>query len=111
MNIYATRVQQIEHYGKRDEQRLVPDEGSGYVWRLVTFARFEERNGGLCLELEVVGLSHELFVAARLLLEPLIRRLPRQLLSAKLEQTRDAIESQANERRSHLSKYGGPLHK
>jgi len=57
MNIYATRVQQIEHYGQRDELRLAPDEGSGYVWRLATFARFEERNNGLLLELEVVSLS------------------------------------------------------
>jgi len=46
-------------YGQRDELRLAPDEGSGYVWRLVTFARFEERNGGLYLELEVVALSRE----------------------------------------------------
>src|SRR5260370_4152593 len=59
MNIYATRVQQIEHYGQRDELRLAPDEGSGYVWRLATFSRFEERNNGLLLEFEVVALSRE----------------------------------------------------
>lgn len=107
MNIYATRVQQIEHYGQRDEQRLAPDEGSGYVWRLVTFARFEERNGGLYLELEVVGLSRELSGAARFLLEPIIGRLPRQLLSSKLEQTRQAIKSQANERQAHYEQIRG----
>jgi hypothetical protein len=95
LNIYATRVQQIEHYGQSDEHRLAPDEGSGYVWRLATFARFEERDGGLHLELEVVALSRELSGAARFLLEPLIGRLPRQLLSSKLEQTRQAIRSQA----------------
>ena len=89
---------QIEHYGQRNELRLAPDEGSGYVWRLVTFARFEERNGGLYLELKVVALSREFSGAARFLLQPLITRLPRQLLSAKLEQTRQAINSRANER-------------
>jgi hypothetical protein len=71
MNINATRIQQIEHYGEIDERRLTPDEGSGYVWRLVTFARFEERDGGLYLELEVVALSRDLSAAARFLLEPL----------------------------------------
>jgi hypothetical protein len=90
MNIYATRVQQIEHYGQRDEQRLAPEEGSGYVWRLVTFARFEERDNGLYLELEVVALSREFSGATRFLLQPLLSRLPRQLLSAKLEQTGQA---------------------
>jgi hypothetical protein len=100
MNIYATRVQQIEHYGQRDELRLAPDEGSGYVWRLATFARFEERNNGLLLELEVVALSREFSGATRFLLQPLLSRLPRQLLSAKVEQTRQAIRSRATARAS-----------
>ncbi len=100
MNIYATRVQQIEHYGQHDEQRLAPDEGSGYVWRLVTFARFEERDHGLYLELEVEALSREFSGATRFLLQPLLSRLPRQLLSAKVEQTRQAIRSRATERAS-----------
>jgi hypothetical protein len=100
INIYATRVQQIEHYGQRDELRLAPDEGSGYVWRLATFARFEERNNGLLLELEVVALSREFSGATRFLLQPLLSRLPRQLLSAKVEQTRQAIRSRATTRAS-----------
>jgi len=111
MNIYATRVQQIEHYGQRDEHRLAPDEGSGYVWRLATFARFEERNGGLYLELEVVGLSREFSGATRFLLQPLLSRLPRQLLSAKLEQTREAIKSRANERLTHYEQIRDLLHR
>jgi len=53
MTFSTTCVQQIEHYGEKDEQRLVPDEGSGYLWRLISFARFEETDGGLYLELEV----------------------------------------------------------
>jgi hypothetical protein len=101
MSIYATRVQQIEHYGQRDEQRLAPDEGSGYVWRLATFARFEERDNGLYLELEVVALSREFSGATRFLLQPLLSRLPRQLLLSKVEQTRQAIKSRANERLIH----------
>lgn len=101
MNLYTTRIQQIEHYGQSDEQRLAPDEGNGYVWRLATFARFEERDNGLYLELEAVALSGELSGAVRFLLEPLISRLPRQLLSSKLEQTRQAIRSQAANRQHH----------
>jgi hypothetical protein len=95
-------VQQIENYGEKDERRLAPDEGSGYLWRLVSFARFEEHDGGMYLEVEVIGLSKDLPGSLRLLLKPVIERIPRQALTAKLEQTRQAIVSRAAQRASAL---------
>jgi hypothetical protein len=106
MDIAALRLQQIVHYGQTDERRLAPDEGNGYVWRLVTFARYEERDGGLYLELEVIALSRDFSRATRLVLGPLMDRLPKELLSSKLEQTREAIESQAEERTGSRARAG-----
>jgi hypothetical protein len=102
MTFSTVRVQQIENYGAKDERRLAQDEGSGYLWRLVSFARFEERDGGLYLELEVIGLSKDLPVSLRLLLKPVIDHIPRQALTAKLEQTRQAIRSRASQKASAL---------
>ena len=102
MTFSTVRVQQIENYGAKDERRLAQDEGSGYLWRLVSFARFEERNGGLYLELEVIGLSKDLPGSLRLLLKPVIDHIPRQLLTAKLDETRQAIRSRASQRASSL---------
>jgi hypothetical protein len=98
MAFATSRVQQIEHYGEKDERRLAPDEGSGYLWRFVSFARFAERDGGLYLELEVIGLSRDLPGSLRFLLKPVIDHVPRQALAIKLEQTRRAIRSQAARR-------------
>ena len=95
MTFTTTRVEQIENYGERDERRLAQDEGSGYLWRLVSFARFEERDGGLYLELEVIGLSKDLPGSLRFLLKPVIEHIPRQALTAKLDQTRQAIQSRS----------------
>jgi hypothetical protein len=95
MTFTTTRVQQIENYGEKDERRLAQDEGSGYLWRLVSFARFEERDGGLYLELEVIGLSKDLPGSLRFLLKPVIEHIPRQALTAKLDQTRQAIQSRS----------------
>ncbi len=102
MTFSTTRVQQIEDCREKDERRLAPDEGSGYLWRLVSFARFEERDGGLYLELEVIGLSKDLPGSLRLLLKPVIDRVPRQALTVKLDQTRQAIRSRASQRVSAL---------
>lgn len=102
MTFSTARVQQIEHYGEKGEQKLGPDEGSGYLWRLVGFARFEQRDGGLYLELEVMALSRDLPGSLRLLLEPIIDHLPRQALATKLDQTRQAIRSRASQRATAL---------
>jgi hypothetical protein len=98
MTFSTTRVQQIENYGEKEERRLAPDEGSGYLWRLISFARFEEHEGGLYLELEVIGLSKDLPGSLRFLLKPLIDHVPRQALAMKLDQTRQAIRSRASKR-------------
>lgn len=108
MTFSTTRVQQIEHYGEKDERRLAPDEGSGYLWRLVSFARFEERDGGLYLELEVIGLSKDIPGSLRFLLKPVIDHVPRQALATKLEQTRQAIRSSAVRRLSSASLASAP---
>ncbi len=102
MTFSTTRVQQIEDYREKDERRLAPDEGSGYLWRLVSFARFEERDGGLYSELEVIVLSKDLPGSLRLLLKPVIEHVPRQALTVKLDQTRQAIRSRASQRVSAL---------
>jgi len=98
MTFTTTRVQQIENYGEKDERRLAQDTGSGYLWRLVSFARFEERDGGLYLELEVIGLSKDLPGSLRFLLRPVIDHIPRQALGTKLDQTRQAIRFRASQR-------------
>jgi len=97
MVLYSTSLQPIEHYGQSGERKLA-DEGSRYPWRVASFARFEERDGGLYLELEVMGLSRDFPTSIRLLLKPVVERVPRQALSNLLEQTREAVRLQAAKR-------------
>ena len=44
-------VREIQGYGRSDERLLPPDAGNGFVWRIRSMARFEERDGGVYLEL------------------------------------------------------------
>jgi hypothetical protein len=39
----STRVQQIDKYGQPAQRALPLGEGSGYIWRIYTIARFDER--------------------------------------------------------------------
>ena len=91
----STRVQEIRDYGHRGEKKLPPDEGSGYIWRLYSIARFEERDGGVYVELEAMALSRDIPVEVRWAVDPIVRRLSRNSLSTSLRQMREAVDSKA----------------
>ena len=101
-------IKEIENFGKAVKRELSPDEGSGYIWRLASFSRFEERDGGVYLEREVIALSRDLPGGLRWFLEPIVNRLSRNSLSASLLQTRKAVLSCGTAARLHDT---DPLHK
>jgi hypothetical protein len=88
---HATRIQEIQHYGQPWEQKLAPDQGSGYIWRLYSVTRLEERDGGVYIEVEAVALSRDIPVAVRLVAEPVVRRVSRNSISLSLRQTQQAV--------------------
>ena len=87
----ATRVQEVENYGQPDERLLPPDHGKGYVWRLHTITRYEERHDGVYVEMETIALSREVPAALRWMINPVVARFSRSELTMSLQQTREAV--------------------
>jgi hypothetical protein len=92
---HSTRVQEIQHYGRPDEQKLPPNQGNGYVWRLYTLTRFEGRDGGVYVELEAIALSRDIPAGLRWMVEPIVRRVSRNTLLTSLQQMEEAVRSTA----------------
>ena len=86
-------MREIENYGASNQRELIDGRGKGLLWRLFSIARFEERDGGVYVELEAVALSREIPVSLRWLIEPIVNRLSRSSLMASLRQTEDAVLS------------------
>jgi len=91
----STRTQEIEDYGSPAQHLLNEGEGSGVIWRLFGITRFVERDGGVYLELEVIGLSRDIPSSLRWLVAPIVRRVSRGSLSASLRQTENAVRLRA----------------
>ena len=87
----ATRVQDVENYGQPNERLLPPDHGKGYVWRLHTITRYEERNGGVYVEMETIALSREVPAMLRWAINPVVAHFSRGELMMSLRQTREAV--------------------
>jgi hypothetical protein len=88
---YTTRVREIEDYDQPAEHKLPPNEGSGYIWRLYSLTRFEERDGGVYVEIEAVALSRDIPASVRWLVDPVVRRVSKSSLITSLRQTQDAV--------------------
>lgn len=91
----TTRVQEIENYGHSGERLLPPDQGSGFLWRLHSIVRYEERDGGVYVELEAIGLTRDIPSSLRWLVSPIVDRLSKNSVITSLRQTRDAVRARA----------------
>jgi hypothetical protein len=87
----ATRVQEIEKLGEPGEHKIPEGQGRGYIWRLFSIARLEQRDDGVYLELEAIALSREIPPAARFFVDPVVRRVSRNSILLSLQQTKEAL--------------------
>jgi len=88
----TTSMREIADYGSPGQHLLPDNEGMGLIWRGYSFMRFEERNGGVYIETEVLALSRDIPPGLRWLVEPIVRRTSRDALTTALRQTRDAVQ-------------------
>ena len=90
----ATTLQQIEEYGHPGEHLLPPDTGGGFIWRARSISRYEERDGGVYLELEAIVLSRDIPSSLQWLVNPVVNHLSINSLTTTLRQTRQAVGTQ-----------------
>jgi hypothetical protein len=88
---YTTRIAEVENAGKPDERVLEADFGYGFLWRLYSYWRFEERNAGVVVECRAISLTRDVPFGLGWAVEPIIQKLPRESLIKTLEATRQAL--------------------
>jgi hypothetical protein len=89
----AVEVREIEAYGQTGERLLPPGKGNGFIWRIHSVARYEERDGGVYLELEAMALTRDIPKSLAWIVNPEVNRMPINSLTTTLRQTRDAVIS------------------
>jgi hypothetical protein len=89
----STRIQEVENYGRPDERVLPPDRGRGFIWRLHIVYRYEERNGGVYVEMEAIALSRDIPATLRWVVNPAVDQFSRAEMMACLRRTRKAVEA------------------
>jgi hypothetical protein len=89
----TVEVREIEGYRHSGERLLPPDTGNGFLWRIRSTARFQERDGGVYLELEAIALTRDIPASMAWMVTPVVNHLSVNSLTTTLRQTRDAVIS------------------
>ena len=87
----STRLAEVQNPGGRDERELPPGKDHGFLWRLNSYWRFEQRDGGVYVECEAISLSRSVPTGLGWMINPIIRTLPRDSLNNTLRCTHEAF--------------------
>jgi hypothetical protein len=87
----STSIAEIEATGTDREHALNSSQEHGFLWRLNTYWRYKERDGGLYLQIESISLSRCIPVGLGWALRPYVESVPRESLEFTLRSARNAI--------------------
>ena len=87
----STRISEIDSPGTASERALNPAEEHGFLWRLNTYWSYEERDGGLYMQIESVSLTRSIPHGLDWAVRPFVESVPRESLEFTLRSVCNAI--------------------
>ncbi len=103
----STGIREIESPGTPAEHALPPGEEHGFLWRQNTYWSYEERDGGLYVQVESVSLTRSIPTGLGWAIGPYIESIPRDSLAFALQCICSALQRQP---RSWSSNYNPQSH-
>jgi hypothetical protein len=91
----TTRVQQVENAGKSNEHLLPEGHDDGFLWRMNTYWRFEEKDNGTYVECQTISLTRDIPTGLGWLIGGYVNSVPRESLTFTLATTRSAVLQRA----------------
>ncbi len=89
---HTTRIAEVEEAGTPKEKVLEPDTGYGFLWRLYSYWKFDEKHGGVTIECRAISLTRDIPMGLGWIIEPIVKTLPQESLIHTLDATRRALE-------------------
>jgi hypothetical protein len=87
----SSRISEIEGAGTASEHALAANEEHGFLWRLNTYWSYEERDGGLAMQIESVSLTRSIPTGLGWVVGPFVESIPRESLEFTLRSVCNAL--------------------
>jgi hypothetical protein len=91
--IRSTRIAEVVEAGTPREREEPPGKGRGFMWRLNTYWRFLERDGGTYIQCESLTLSRDIPFGLGWVIGPFVTSVPKDSLTFTLDRTRAALQN------------------
>lgn len=88
---HTTRIQEVDDAGKPDEKLQPEGHDRGFLWRMNTYWRFEEKDGGTYVESQSISLTRDIPTGLGWMIGPYVNSVPRESLTFTLDRTRSAV--------------------
>lgn len=87
----STHIDEIESPGTANEKVLDANHEHGFLWRLNTYWSWEERDGGVYMQIETVSLTRSVPAGLGWAIGPFVESIPRESLEFTLRATANAL--------------------
>ncbi len=87
----STHIAEISAAGTANERALDAKEEHGFLWRQNIYWSYEERDGGLYVQIESVSLTRSIPVGLGWAIGPFVESIPKESLEFTLRAARDAV--------------------
>jgi hypothetical protein len=91
----SEEIREVRDAGTSKERKLAAGHDSGYLWRAAAFTYMVERDGGVFVEMETIGLSRGFPPLLGWVIEPVARRLGRSSVERSLQEFSKAVRTRA----------------
>ena len=90
---YSTDIREVEDAGKPQERDRPIGDDHGFLWRLYSYWRFYQADGGTYIQCEAISLTRNVPAGLGWVVRPFIENIPAESLRFTLEATRTALLS------------------
>jgi hypothetical protein len=88
---YSTRIAEVANADTSNEHEKPIGHDGGFLWRINSYWRFEQKNGGVYIECESISLTRDIPTGLGWLIKPFVTSIPKESLEMTMGSTRAAL--------------------
>ena len=93
---YSTRIAEVANADTPNEREKPNGHDGGFLWRINSYWKFEEKDGGVYIECESVSLTRDIPTGLGWLIKPFVTSIPKESLEMTMGSTRAALAAGKN---------------
>jgi hypothetical protein len=88
---YSTRIAEVVDADTPNEREKPPGHDGGFLWRINSYWKFKEKDGGVYIECESISLTRDIPTGLGWLIKPFVTSIPKESLEMTMSATRAAL--------------------